>query len=215
MLAVIAQLNDYERHIPYDYRDGIHPEWDEKIEISKGNEEWVKNWPIYNNEELQHLKNRLEMVCTDALAEGIHAVFTIVKIAGTPSKLTYGFPYQPMMSDLFEDDAEVFAGNEKIIPFSPIQLLSFRPSIYVAEEDEVGVTMEEFKTSQLVDEMDVVENTKEPIALTRYNAEILFITSDYVIYRDGGFKYHKTVIEDDGFKVGDLWFGFDECFTMN
>ena len=154
------------------------------------------------------------MVCNDALEEGIHAVFTIAKISGTPSALHYDFPYQPMMSDLFEDGAEVFSGGEKITPFSPSRLLSFRPSIFAPVLQDVvnGVmTKEEFETAQLVTEMDVVENTKAAIADAPYNIQIVAINDDYVVYRDSGFEYHKAENVNDRFMVGELRIGLDEC----
>ena len=207
MLAVIAQLNDYDTHYPYDYRDGIQPETNE-----------IDCWPIYNDNELDHLKYRLSMECEDALAEGIHAVFTIVKIAGVPAMLNYDFPCNPVMKDLFEPDVEVFTKGEIVTPFDPGLLLSFRPTLFGATIDEVthgSVTKEEYASSQLVSGMWVLENTTAPIAAGPYGIEILDLNVDYVIWRDKGFEYHRSEIIDDGFMAGQLRVELSECMRRD
>ena len=203
MLAVIAQLNDYDKHFPYDYRDGIQPETID-----------TDCWPIYNDNELVHLKNRLSMVCEDALADGIHAVFTIVKIKGVPVMLHYDFPYNPEMHDLFEPDVEIFTKGEKVTPFDPKRLLAFRPTLFgVTHEDAVkeSVIKEEYESSRLVVNMWVLENTLEPIADGPYGIEILVLKNDYVIWRDKGFEYHRSDVIDDGFMADQLKIKFSEC----
>lgn len=203
MLAVIAQLNDYNKHYPYDYRDGIQPE---KIETNC--------WPIYNDSELDHLKYRLSMECDDALAEGIHAVFTIVKIAGVPATLHYDFPYNPVMKDLFEPDVEVFTKGEKVTPFDPKCLLSFRPTLFgtaIEEVDKGSATKEEYESSRLVADMWVLENTTAPIADGPYGIEILDLNVDYVIWRNKGFEYHRSEVIDDGFMADQLRVELSEC----
>ena len=203
MLAVIAQLNDYDKHYPYDYRDGTQPE---KIETDC--------WPIYDDSELDHLKYRLEMECEDALSEGIHAVFAIIKIAGVPDKLHFDFPYNPVIKDLFEPNVEVFTNGEKVTHFDPKCLLSFRPTLFGITSEEVdkgSVTKEEYESSQLVSGMWVLENTAVPIADGPYGIEILDLNVDYVIWHDKGFEYHRSEIIDDGFMVDQLRIELSEC----
>ena len=207
MLAVIAQLNDYDKHFPYDYRDGIQPETID-----------TDCWPIYNDNELDHLKNRLSMECEDALEEGLHALFTIVKISGVPAMLNYDFPYSPEMKDLFEPNVEVFTNGEKVTPFDPKRLLAFRPTLFGATLEEVtqgSVTKEEYEISQLVADMWVLENTAAPIADGPYGIEILDLKDDYVIWRDKGFEYHRSDVIDDGFMVDQLRVELSECMRRH
>ena len=203
MLAVIAQLNDYDKHYPYDYRDGIRPETNE-----------IDCWPIYNDSELDHLKYRLSMECEDALSEGIHAIFTIVRITGVPAMLHYDFSYNPVMKDLFEPNVEVFTKGEKVTPFDPNLLLSFRPTLFgttIEEVDKGSATKEEYESSRLVADMWVLENTTGPIADGPYGIEILDLNVDYVIWQNKGFEYHRSEVIDDGFMADQLRVELSEC----
>ena len=210
MLAVIAQLNDYDTHIPYDYRDGIDP-----TEVNSD----LGEWPIYDDDQMDRLKERLTLVGEDCLSEGIRAVFTIVKIKGTPAAMEYDFIYQPTMSDLFEEGAEVFASDHKKPTFNnPELLLSFRASISSATEEEVRdkiVTEEEFAASELVEDMEIIDNLRKPIAIYSsgiWGIMIVEANDEYVIYSESDFAFHKAdVIDGEYFMVGSLKVPLNEC----
>ncbi len=77
---------------------------------------------------------------------------------------------------------------------------------------------EEFAASQLVDDMEVVDNFRKPIAVYSSGTLgmiIIDVNDEYVIYDEGNFAYHRAeVIDGDYFMVGEIKVPLDECMRV-